>query len=164
MMASAPKGAGQGLVRPADEDFVLDDYIFYNVNHASSQYGDRMEKAFGLMDIDQTAWRVLSLLSHDENSRLSDIARRGMIKVPTLSRRIDRMVEEGLVLREVGKDDRRTVRVSLTAKGQAELRRARQASTDIFDAATAGIPAQDIWTAVAVLQRIRRNLDGEETG
>ena len=148
--------------RPADPDFVLDDYIYYNINHASNQYGRRMEAAFALLDIDQTAWRVLSLLSNDEDSRFSDIAKRGMVKVSTLSRQIDRMVEDGLVLRAVGADDRRTVRVSLTERGRKELERARQASTAIFDEATAGIAAEDLATAIDVLQRMRGNLESGE--
>ena len=145
--------------RPVDSDFVLDDYLYYNINRASNQYGELMERAFGALDIDQTAWRVLSLLNHDEHSRVSDIARRGMIKMPTLSRRIDRMVTDGLILREVGTDDRRTVRVSLTAKGREELRRAKAASTAIFDDATTGIATEEIAIAITVLQRMRRNLD-----
>lgn len=148
--------------RPIDPDFVLDDYLYYNINRASNQYGELMEQAFQALDIDQTAWRVLSLLSRDEKSRLSDIARRGMVKLSTLSRRIDRMVEDGLVLREMGTDDRRTIRVSLTAKGRAELLRAKAASTAIFDSAAEGISAEDLATAVSVLQRMRHNLDRRE--
>ena len=150
--------------RPADDGFVLEDYIYYNINHASNQYGHRMEAAFALLDIDQTSWRVLSLLSHDEDSCLSDIARRGMIKVSTLSRRIDRMADDGLVLREVGTDDRRTVRVSLTERGRKELERARRASTAIFDEAIAGIAPRELAIAIGVLQKMRANLDSGAKG
>ncbi|MEJ2410857.1 MAG: MarR family transcriptional regulator [Novosphingobium sp.] len=145
--------------RPTDDGFVLEDYIYYNINHASNQYGHRMEEALARLDIDQTSWRVLSLLHRDEDSRLSEIARRGMMKVSTLSRRIDRMVEDGLVLREVGTDDRRTVRVSLTELGRQELERARSASAAIFDEATAGIAPKELATAVGVLRRMRANLE-----
>jgi hypothetical protein len=64
------------LSNPAGRDFVLNDYLFYNLNHASAQYGEEMEAAFRDLDIDQTAWRVLSLLSEDENSRVGEIAQR----------------------------------------------------------------------------------------
>lgn len=166
--AQQPPGSAErrpadvSLSRPADEGFVLEDYIYYNINHASNQYGHHMEAAFALLDIDQTAWRVLNLLSHDEHSRLSDIARRGMVKISTLSRRIDRMVEDGLILREVGTDDRRTVRVSLTSRGKAELERARRASTAIYDQATTGIAPDDLRVAVSVLQKMRTNLEGND--
>lgn len=145
--------------RPVDADFELENYLYYNINRASNQYGGLMEDAFSALDIDQTAWRVLTLLSHDEDSTLGEIARRGMVKAPTLTRRIDRMVQDGLVLREVGTDDRRTVRVSLTGKGRNELARAKAISTEIFDNATRDIAAEDIAIAVRVLQRMRSNLE-----
>lgn len=152
---------GAAANRPTDADFILEDYVYYNINHASNQYGHLMEAAFTRLEIDQTSWRVLNLLSHDEDSRLSDIARRGMVKISTLSRQIDRMVDDGLVLREVGTDDRRTVRVSLTERGRKQLDHAQRASTAIFDAATVGIAPEDITTTIRVLQQMRANLDDE---
>jgi len=158
------KESRASLTKPIDKDFALDDYLFFNINRVSSLYSGLMEEAFKALDIDQTAWRVLTLLSHDEDSRVSEIARRGMIKIPTLSRRLERMVADGLVLREFGTDDRRTVRVSLTAKGREELRRAQIASTQIFEAATTGIPEEDVAQAIDVLQRMRRNLRSRSSG
>lgn len=158
-----PSSEAGRLINPADSTFVLDDYLFYNLNHASAQYGEEMEAAFRDLDIDQTAWRVLSLLSEDENSRVGEIARRGMIKVSTLSRRLERMVADGLILKDVGTDDRRTVRVSLTAKGQRELRRAREASAAIFARAIDGIAVDDVAVAISVLKRLRGNLESAGT-
>jgi DNA-binding MarR family transcriptional regulator len=73
------------------------------------------------------------------------------------------MVADGLILRDVGADDRRTVRVSLTAKGQRELRRAREASAAIFARAIDGISADDVALAISVLKRLRRNLESAVT-
>jgi DNA-binding MarR family transcriptional regulator len=160
-IAKARQESGKpGITRPTDSDFSLDEYLFYNLNLASAHYGGRMDRAFAELDIDQTAWRVLSILGDDPNSRVSDIARRGMIKIPTLSRQLERLVANGLVRRNAGADDRRTVRISLTPKGRRELQRARRISAGLFEDATSGIAPEELAGAIRVLKQIRGNLEG----
>ncbi len=151
--------AASPVVLPTDEDFEIDDYLFYNLNFASAQYGAAMDGAFGQLDIDQTAWRVLSILSDDENSRISDIAQRGMIKIPTLSRQLERLEADGLIRRVPCAEDRRTVRIALTVRGRRELQRARQVSAAIFRQATQGIADEELARTIRTLKLMRANLD-----
>lgn len=144
--------------RPTDPGFVLDDYLFYNLNHVSALYQDEMDRALRKLRIDQASWRVLSLLSNEQTNRVGDISRRGMIKVATLSRRLERMVADGLVLREVGRGDRRTVHVKLTPAGLETLHHARRASADLFDRALKGISSGELAGQIRVLKRMRENL------
>ena len=147
------------LPRPTEPGFVLDDYLFYNLNHVSALYQDGMDRALRKLGIDQASWRVLSLLSEDQTNRVGDIARRGMMKVATLSRRLERMVTDGLVLREMGCEDRRTVHVSLTPAGREKLSHARRVSAELFDSAVGGITGDELTATIRVIKHMRENLE-----
>jgi MarR family transcriptional regulator, organic hydroperoxide resistance regulator len=67
-------------------------------------------------------WRVLVLLSDAEGHRMSEIASFAMVPPPTLTKIIDRMVENNLVYRRVDSLDRRRVLVFLTARGREAYR------------------------------------------
>lgn len=145
--------------KPNEPGFVLDDYLFYNLNHVSALYQDAMDRALLKVGIDQASWRVLSLLSDDQTNRVGEIARLGMMKVATLSRRLERMVADGLVLREMGSDDRRTVHVSLTPAGREKLFHARRVSAELFDKAVDGITGDELAATIHVLRHMRENLE-----
>lgn len=148
-----------GFPKPNEPGFVLDDYLFYNLNHVSALYQDAMDRALLKVGIDQASWRVLSLLSDHQTNRVGEIAALGMMKVATLSRRLERMVADGLVLREMGSDDRRTVHVSLTSAGRDKLWHARRVSAEIFDQAVGGITGDELTATIRVLKNMRENLE-----
>lgn len=68
-------------------------------------------------------WRVLSLLARAGGQSMSAIAAATMLAPPTLTKRIDRMVADGLVHRRVDDADRRRVLVLLVPRGRAHHER-----------------------------------------
>jgi DNA-binding MarR family transcriptional regulator len=56
--------------------------------------------------------------------RMVDLARAVLLSKSGLTRLVDRMETEGLVLRQVAADDRRSFEVSMTADGEARFRKA----------------------------------------
>lgn len=64
-------------------------------------------------------WRVLSLLARTGGQPMSAIAAVTMLAPPTLTKRIDGMVADGLVHRRVDDADRRRVLVLLVPRGRA---------------------------------------------
>lgn len=65
--------------------------------------------------------RFLELISHGDEASVTDIARSVRISNAAVSRNVDKLVDRGLVDRRPGTDDRRTVKLSLTAAGDAVL-------------------------------------------
>lgn len=63
-------------------------------------------------------WRVLSLLARTGGRPMTAIAQATLLLPPTLTKRVDRMVADGLVYRRVGVDDRRRVLVLLAPRGR----------------------------------------------
>ncbi len=145
---------------PASEgaDFNLDDYPLYNLNRTSATYGNEMSAALQTIGMDQTQWRILGILGDKNNSTVSEIARRGVIKISTVTRMLERMERDNLLVRTPWQKDKRIVRVSLTNEGQRALDAALAVWANIHAAATQGISPQDLANFTETLKKIRENL------
>ena len=74
-----------------------------------------------------TSYEVLMLLGAVPRKRLriSELSAGTLLSVSGMSRMVDRLVREGLVVRESCEDDGRGAEVALTASGRGRLRAAR---------------------------------------
>ena len=101
-------------------------------------------------------WRVLSLLVQRGGQSMSAIAAATSIAPPTLTKRIDVMVADGLVYRRVDDTDRRRVLVLLAQRGKTAHRRLTEHVADERRritglAAGVGLDVEEIATALAGL-------------
>ena len=77
-----------------------------------------LERACAELTLSQ--YRLLAMIA-DGAERASQIAGRLALTKPTVSATIDTLVERGLVSRAVADDDRRALRLQITAEGRAVL-------------------------------------------
>lgn len=101
-------------------------------------------------------WRVLSLLARRGGQSMSAIAAATSLAPPTLTKRIDVMVADGLVHRRVDDTDRRRVLVLLAPRGRAAHRRlaehvAEERRRISVLAAGVGLDVEEIATALTGL-------------
>jgi DNA-binding MarR family transcriptional regulator len=111
--------ASPARARPAAEsppDFV-DDYLLYLLGRASAQASAQFHAVVKSRGISVLEWRVLGQLSSGP-ATVSLLAERALSQQPTLTKVLDRMVDDGLVLRLEDYADRRRVLLRLTDKGQ----------------------------------------------
>lgn len=148
----------QKKIGPADDAFVLDDYILYNLNRASGVYNDEMSNALKSRGLNTMKWRILMLLADKSPSSVSELARRSVTKMPTLTRMLIRMEAEGLVVRTAPDDDRRFVDVTLTARAVKTLREVKTIGQRVFERAFDGTSADEMAIVTTVLKRMRENL------
>lgn len=87
--------------------------------HVSNRFSDVLAAQGSTLD----EWRVLSLLAQRGGQSMSAIAAATLLPPPTLTKRIDVMVADGLVHRRVDDTDRRRVLVLLAPRGKAAHRR-----------------------------------------
>ncbi len=144
---------------PGQKDFALDDYPLYNLNRTSATYTREMTKALKDIDMEQHHWRVLGILGDKNPSNVSEISRRSVIKMPTLTRMLDRMEREKLVKRTLWKNDKRVVLVSITPKGRKALAEIVHVGANIYDRAFDGISEDESQDFMATLRKIRENLN-----
>ncbi|MCF6275779.1 MAG: MarR family transcriptional regulator [Robiginitomaculum sp.] len=143
---------------PGQKDFVLDDYPLYNLNRTSATYIDEMSKALKEIDMNQTQWRVLGILGDQNPSTVTGIARRSVIKMPTLTRMLDRMERDGLIKRKLWAKDKRIVQVHITAKGRKYLGKAVHVGANIYGRAFDGISDAQTKQFMKTLKKMRENL------
>ncbi len=77
-------------------------------------------------------YRLLAMIA-DGAERASQIAGRLALTKPTVSATIDTLVERGLVTRAVADDDRRALRLQITAEGRAVIGAAERGMRERLD-------------------------------
>jgi len=143
---------------PADTGFVLEDYVPYNLARTSATYNEEMSKALKRFHLDTMKWRILMLLNDKSPSSVGELARRSVTKMPTLTRVLIRMEDEGLIVRQALEGDKRVVQVTMTPKAVTALRKVQAIGQKIFERAFENISPDDVATMTSLLQRIRANL------
>jgi len=138
---------------------VLDDYVLYNLVRAAATYTEEMSNALKDYGLDTMKWRILMLLDDKSPSSVSALARRSVTKMPTLTRMLTRMEDEGLVRRRVLSEDRRIVEITMTVKAVNTLRTVKSIGQRVFERAIDGIDPRDMETVTKALKQLRLNLN-----
>src|SRR5260370_14223591 len=87
---------------------------------------------------------ILALLAHSAPAKVADLHRGLAHKRSTLTSILDRLAKRGLITREVGKKDRRTFVIILTAKGRKLARRVSRHLSDLERAVVRRVSAADM--------------------
>jgi DNA-binding MarR family transcriptional regulator len=87
---------------------------------------------------------ILALLAHSAPAKVADLHRGLAHKRSTLTSILDRLANRGLITREVGKKDRRTFVIMLTAKGRKLARRVSGHLSDLERAVVRRVSAADM--------------------
>jgi DNA-binding MarR family transcriptional regulator len=149
-------------IGPLHPDFILEDYVLYNLVRLSSTYAVQMDSALKARGLSMTEWRVLSLLKDKNPSTVGELARRSVTKLPTVTRMLDRMEKQQLIARRASAADGRVVEVWITEQASQALTEVRGVAQSVFEKAFAGIEQQEIDQITATLKRVRENLTGPD--
>lgn len=151
--AEAAEIAGTG-VRP----WVLEDSLGLLTTIAARQFGRAMHERLVEHGASIGQWPVLLRLWQEDGLTHAELSRRAAIEPPTLTRTIERMCRAELVKRSRNPDDRREVRVFLTARGKALRDRLIPEAAAVNGLATEGMSEAEIETLRALLRRVILNL------
>ena len=144
---------------PHQSNFDLDANPLYNLNRTSATYIDEMSKALVHIGMTQNQWRVLAILGHKNPSTITEMSRKGVIKMSTLTRILDKMVAQNLVTRTPWEEDRRIIKVMITKTGQDQLDKALKVNTNVYERVFDGVSAHQIKQLMATLKTMRTNLN-----
>jgi len=135
---------------------VLDDHLFFLftqvVGHRDSVIGQRLQH----LDISASKWRVLGTLQSRNMLMMSELAEMTAIDRTTLTRMLNQMQGNGLVLRTPDVDDKRAIMVTLTRRGQNLFLKANQIVEQINDEITQDISDAEIPKLRELMQRLHR--------
>lgn len=143
---------------PSNPDFRLDNSPFYLMAHADYKYHEDMDKVLHKHGVSKPIYRIMTVLREHQPASIGALAEVALTKRSTVSRIIDRMLEQGLVTTEANPEDNRITEVTLTPAGQQTLRKLTPIVGRQFVRATQGISERDIANLLKTLQKISQNL------
>ncbi|MFO7773241.1 MAG: MarR family transcriptional regulator [Dehalococcoidia bacterium] len=114
---------------------------------------DRIAAEFGLTQEQYSV--LLAMKCLDEPVRPTDVGRWIGHKVNTVSMIVDRMVKAGLVTRERDLPDRRSVRLSMTDKGEKAYEAATPQVWRLIEAIMSQLSHKDSLTLIRLLETLR---------
>jgi len=92
-----------------------------HLSHLLSQANKHLSRQLNADGVSLDQWRVMKLLSDDGGQPMGHLADALALGLPTVSKLVDRMVNEALLYRVPDPDDRRRVRIFISEKGKALL-------------------------------------------
>lgn len=97
-------------------------------------------------------YRVMYTVSKRESWQMKELAEQIGVSSPSLSIMVDRLVEEGLLNREVDPEDRRAVRISLTDQARSTIDAVRQHLLAGLETLAGGLTDQEKDELLSALQ------------
>lgn len=129
------------------------------IGRVSRRWRTRLDERLKHMDLNQARWTVLLQLSKQGPAAQRELAERVGVEGPSLVRVLDRLEEQGLVVRRVCDDDRRIKRVYLTPAAAPVVEEITLIATMLRQELLADIPLQNIDAAWQVLKALGDRLE-----
>ena len=149
-------------IAPSQTRFV-DDYLLSLLARASHVVSSEFHTRLRMRGVSVPVWRVLATLSGSAGETVSSLASACLLLQPTMTKVLDRMERDGLVRRKQDAEDRRLVRIHLTARGEAMvtdlLQAARQHEAEIMARHPESAAIKDLLRALIARQAKRGRKD-----
>jgi DNA-binding MarR family transcriptional regulator len=101
----------------------LRSYLGYVLSEAERAVNRSLAGALTAEGVSVEQWRILRALSDGRGHTMGDLAEAALMPHPTLTKAVDRLVDNTLVYRRQDEQDRRRVAVYLSDRGVALVRR-----------------------------------------
>lgn len=139
-------------------DFHFADWPFYWLTRTGDRYSHHLERALKRIGLDVPRWRVLMQLSKGEHVAVSSIAKHALVKLPTMTKIISRMQNNGLVSCRISPMDARVTEVRITRSGLVARESAWAEAQRVGHAAMVGLSAAKLDVLHRTLDRMFENL------
>lgn len=146
---------------PASEDFHKEEFPFYWLARVYARYTMNMETLLKKVNLDIPSWRVLNILFENDQSSISEISEHAIAKLPTTTKIVYRMKDEGLVDTSPSAQDGRVTQVTLTEKGRQAFLAMHEVTDDLFHKSFKGLTEAQIRKLNQVLSKIFDNLSDQ---
>ncbi|OUM00163.1 MarR family winged helix-turn-helix transcriptional regulator [Variovorax sp. JS1663] len=142
---------------PPDHD--LEKAIPFLLARAGARMGNAFSKALKPYGLSLVEWRVCASLQHTPNQTLSELALHSSNDLSALSRIVDRLSGNGLVVRERCGTDGRAIRLALTPLGLELTNEIIPLAKHYEAVALSDFSAAEVNTLRAMLLRIYANAE-----
>ncbi|CAD5375784.1 Winged helix-turn-helix transcriptional regulator [Pseudomonas sp. OF001] len=143
---------------PLSENFKRREFPFYWIAQINALYSQEMERLLKRIGMDVPRWRIIMILKEHSELSISDIASQAVAKLPTTTKIVYRMRDEGLVNLVTSSEDGRVTLVSLTDKGLESLELIRGSVSKLFRRSFEGVSSAEIQRTNVLLSKLFDNL------
>lgn len=144
---------------PLDENFSMTSWPFYWVTRAGRRYAHSLDSSLKVIGMDIARWRVLMILTEFSPASISELADHGVSKLSTMTKTVQRMEAQGLVVTRGRDTDARVTEVMLTDAGHETVSLVRAHASRLFHVAFEGISQAELLTLNDILGRLHGNLE-----
>lgn len=129
---------------PLSDNFKRSEFPFYWIAQVNSLYSQEMERLLKKAGIGVPQWRIILILMEHSELSISEISEHAIAKLPTTTKIIYRMCDEGLLDVKTSTQDRRVTLVSLTDKGIGNIKTIRESVKFFFEKSFQGLTSSQI--------------------
>ncbi len=142
------------------KNYLLDESIGYKLFHASRLMNSRLNQNFRLNNypITYEQWQVLSRLYEQDGQTQNQLAIKNERDQASISRLINNMINNNLVVRISNKDDRRIKHIYLTEESKKIQKDLEALALKTISQATENMSKEQLDTCLKMLDHIRENL------
>lgn len=140
--------------------FRLEDHLFFHFSQILARRTRTLNERLRPNGLDYPRWRVLAVLQEHPRATMGRLADLTSVDRTTLTRTLGLMEKAGLVERRERESDRRSVAISLTAKGRRLFERILPLALLETDRALTGFSSEEIG---ALRERLKRMADNLKT-
>ncbi len=144
---------------PHNEQFVYQKFLFYWIARTESLYAQEMDKSLKTIGMDSSRWRVVLLLREHTELTISKISNEALMKVPTVTKIVQRMEKEGLVTVRKQESDGRVRLVKLTTQGKSQIEMIVKQTAPLFENVFEKFSVEEIETFLDLSKRLFNYLD-----
>ncbi len=156
-MSQRAEGPEPDQGEPASADLVLDEFLPYLFNRITNRLNQDLLADLRPLRVSVPRWRVLAVLHTRDGRRMGDLSAYTVIEQSSLSRVVDQMERDDLVVRRHHQDDNRIIEVYLTQSGRAMFDHIYPLAFGHYKRAIRGLTVEERETLVALLHRILDN-------
>lgn len=140
----------------------LANYAPYLMNRIIGSYNGHIRKDLRALGLTTTQMRALAVLSVMDGIQIRALADYAVVEQSTLSRAVDQLQFDGLVVRAADPQDNRGTRLSITPEGRRKFEQLWPVMARSYEALFSGIEESERMAFVGTLQKILLNVKEEE--
>jgi MarR family transcriptional regulator, organic hydroperoxide resistance regulator len=144
---------------PGDAGFQFEDSPFYLIARINGRYTIEMERKLKAIGMDIPRWRALVIVQQRGPCSITDIANLAVVRLPTMTRVLQRLAQQGLVRMAPRASDGRHTDVALTEQGRSAVERVSVVASRIYRAAFGKFTAGEIEGLNDTLRRVFTELE-----
>ena len=145
--------------QPDETEFHREEFPFYWIVNVYARYTQTVEIALKKIALDVSRFRVLMITHQYGEASISQISEYALAKMPTVTKIVGRLRDDGLVTTASSERDARVTVVMLTDAGKQKVAEAMPLVGKIFDKGFKGMSASQVEKMNQSLSKVLDNLN-----